>query len=111
MSAVPSDPVTRQTIPGRPEGSDTPVNRARPAEGVPPDPPDGPAAARRPVGPRPPSRFTVPARPPIVDESALFGLSRRSRGRVGSLVFTLFFVFVYAVIALQLIVALLGPSP
>lgn len=46
-------------------------------------------------------------RPRIVDDPAILGLSRHSRGRVGSRLFTLFFVFVFAVIVIQLVVALL----
>lgn len=45
-------------------------------------------------------------RPRVVDDLALLGLSRASRGRVGSRVFTGFFVFVFVLIAVQMIVAL-----
>lgn len=53
------------------------------------------------VPPRP------PARPPVVDEPGILGLSRRSRSRLGSRLFTAFFVLVFAVILVQMIVALL----
>jgi hypothetical protein len=45
----------------------------------------------------------LPPRPRIVDDLSIFGLSRWSRGRVGSRVFTVFFVVVYALILLNLI--------
>lgn len=47
------------------------------------------------------------ARPRIVDESSILGLSRVSRGRIGSRLFTGFFVFVFALIVVQMVVALL----
>lgn len=47
------------------------------------------------------------ARPRIEPEPSILGLSRLTRGRVGSRVFTMFFVFVYALIAVQLVVSLL----
>ena len=56
---------------------------------------------RLPPGPAP--------RPRIVEEPSILGLSRRSRGRVGSRLFTLFFVLVYAVILLDLINSLMHP--
>jgi hypothetical protein len=108
--AAEATPTHRPARPeGPPQGLRSPVE---PRNGM----PAGPAPFQRPAGPlpppprRPPNRFSVPARPPVVDESAILGLTRRSRGRVGSRVFLLFFVFVYAVIVLQLIAVLLGPS-
>jgi hypothetical protein len=47
------------------------------------------------------------ARPPVVQEPSILGLSRLARGRVGSRLFTLFFVAVYALIAVQMVVAIL----
>jgi len=47
------------------------------------------------------------ARPPIGAEPAIVGLSRISRGRLGSRLFALFFVLVFTVIGIQLVVALL----
>ncbi|MGH3566534.1 MAG: hypothetical protein ACRDRH_10975 [Pseudonocardia sp.] len=47
------------------------------------------------------------ARPRIEDDPGLLGLTRRSHSRVGSRIFTLFFVLVFAVILIQLVVALL----
>lgn len=61
--------------------------------------------ARRTVQPR----NDVPTRPPIGDEPAILGLSRLSRGRVGSRLFTWFFVLVFGAIFLQLVVTLLRP--
>lgn len=49
----------------------------------------------------------LPARPRIEDDSGLLGITRRSNSHVGSRLFTLFFVFVFVVIAVQLVVALL----
>lgn len=95
--------------PGRPSLVEPPKSmRSRQPAG--PSPFQRPAGPLPPPPPRPPNRFSVPARPPVVDEYAILGLTRRSRGRIGSRVFVLFFVFVYAVIALQLIAVLFGPS-
>lgn len=47
------------------------------------------------------------ARPRIVDDPAILGLSRVSRGRVGSRLFTWFFVFVFTLIAVQMVVSIL----
>jgi hypothetical protein len=67
----------------------------------------GPVAARR---PRPPARpAELPPRPRVVEDPGILGISRRARGRVGSRVFTWFFVFVYALIVVQMIVAILDP--
>jgi hypothetical protein len=75
-----------QRIPG--------VTRSRP----------GPATG---VGPGPVR--PVRARPPIGDEESLFGLSRRSRSRLGSRVFTLFFTLVFGLIFVQMIFSILYP--
>lgn len=48
-------------------------------------------------------------RPRVVDEPGIIGLSRRSRSRLGSRLFTVFFVLVFAVIVIQMFVALLQP--
>ena len=48
-------------------------------------------------------------RPPVVAEPSILGISRHSRSRLGSRLFTWFFVVVYAVILVQMIVALLAP--
>ena len=71
-------------------------------------------ARPRPVAPLPrpdraPNRFSVAPRPTVVDDLAITGITRLSRGRWGSRLFTLFFVFVFAVILLQLIDSLLYP--
>ena len=74
-------------------------------------------AADRPAGPRavvPPPRSpvilpTMPPRPRIVAEPSILGLSRLTRGRFGSRVFTLFFVFVFTLIVVQMIASILDP--
>jgi len=48
-----------------------------------------------------------PPRPRIVDEPAILGLSRLTRGRFGSRLFNWFFVLVFAVILIQMISAIL----
>ncbi|MGE3287836.1 MAG: hypothetical protein AB7J32_17315 [Pseudonocardia sp.] len=50
----------------------------------------------------------IAARPRIEDDTALLGLTRRSNSRVGQRVFNLFFVFVFLLIAIQMVVALLA---
>ena len=47
------------------------------------------------------------ARPRIADEPGILGLSRVSRSRFGARLFTWFFVFVFTLIVVQMIVALL----
>jgi len=64
------------------------------------------AAAHRP--PPPPLDPSAP-RPRIVDDTGILGLSRLSNSRLGSRLFTLFFVFVFALIFVQLIASLLNP--
>jgi predicted nucleic acid-binding Zn ribbon protein len=51
----------------------------------------------------------VPARPRIADEPGILGLSRRSRGRLGSRMFTWFFVLVFALILVQMVMSILYP--
>ncbi len=51
----------------------------------------------------------APPRPRIVEEPGILGLSRRTRGRFGSRVFTLFFVLVFALIVVQMVVSILYP--
>jgi hypothetical protein len=48
-----------------------------------------------------------PPRPRIVEEPAILGLSRLTRGRFGSRLFNLFFLLVFAVILIQMISAIL----
>jgi hypothetical protein len=50
-----------------------------------------------------------PARPRIVEDPGILGLSRRSRSRVGSLLFTWFFVLVFTLIVVQMVASLLDP--
>jgi hypothetical protein len=47
-------------------------------------------------------------RPRIVDEPGILGLSRLTRGRFGSRLFTVFFVLVYTVIVIQMVYAILA---
>lgn len=48
------------------------------------------------------------ARPRIVEEPSILGLSRRTRSRIGSRLFTLFFVAVFSLIAVQMVVEILS---
>jgi hypothetical protein len=48
------------------------------------------------------------ARPRIEDDESLLGLTRRSNSRVGQRMFNLFFVFVFLLIAIQMVAALLA---
>jgi hypothetical protein len=74
---------------------------------------------RRPREPRPaepgpverarPASGPLPARPPIGDDLSLFGLSRRSRSRLGSRLFTLFFTMIFGLILVQMIFSILYP--
>jgi hypothetical protein len=75
-----------------------------------------PVAPHRPhpalsTGPPPsaalPAQHPLPPRPRIVQDPVILGLTRRSRSKLGSRLFTLFFVFVYVVIFVQLIWSLL----
>jgi hypothetical protein len=50
----------------------------------------------------------LPPRPRVEVEEGILGFSRLTRGRFGSRLFTLFFVAVYAVIALNLVISLLS---
>jgi hypothetical protein len=92
---------------------------ARTAAMAAPEPADDPGTNGH-AGPPPPGGATPhpePAaielppqpetRPRIVEDPAILGLTRVSRSRLGSRLFTWFFVFVYAVILIQLIVSLL----
>lgn len=47
------------------------------------------------------------ARPRVVEEPSILGLSRRTRSRLGSRLFSLFFVAVFALIAVQMVLAIL----
>jgi hypothetical protein len=88
---------------------------ARPVTAVAADrsPRTGAAAPVRPVTELAARRATVhrpavlSARPRIEDDPAILGLSRLTRGRVGSRLFTLFFVGVFTLIALQTVLELL----
>ncbi|MEJ3655650.1 hypothetical protein WEH80_22025 [Actinomycetes bacterium KLBMP 9759] len=87
-----------------------------PSQAAPQTPSDVPAAAAAPpkpvVDPRRNGRALPPrppARPPIGEEPSILGLSRHSRSRLGSRLFTLFFVFVFALIVVQTIAVLLNP--
>lgn len=67
------------------------AQRRAAAGAVPPELPTGP----------------LPARPRIEDDPGLLGITRRSNSRIGSRLFTMFFVFVFVLILLQMVVALL----
>lgn len=94
------------------DGAGPAVDGARPPAAAPipavtPAPTWSTAATRRPpraVGPdrRPPS-----ARPRVEPEAGMIGLSRLTRSRAGSRLFTLFFVAVFALIFVQMCVVLL----
>lgn len=96
---------TLDPAPARPVPAD-PVP-ARPTPAVPVPSGSVPAAPRDPAAPVVYRPAVQRARPPVEPEPSILGLSRLARGRVGSRLFTLFFVFVYALIAVQLLVALL----
>ena len=59
---------------------------------------------RRPAPRWPPG---PPPRPRIVEDPAILGLSRLTRGRWGSRLFNAFFALVFAVIVIQMISAIL----
>jgi hypothetical protein len=88
-----------QRVPGaRPRRPVVLVARDGRAVERPPTPP-APAGVHRPAPLR--------ARPPVVEDPGILGLSRLTRGRVGSRVFTLFFVAVFTLIAVEMLVELL----
>jgi hypothetical protein len=62
---------------------------------------DRPALRRPDLPPRP------DARPRIVDDPGILGFARIARSRFGSRLFVAFFAFVFALIAVQMIVAIL----
>jgi hypothetical protein len=102
-----SVPVSRQTParrPGRPGAPAAPRGTgADTGAGCPPGP-------LRPGPPGPPARPDQPeSRPPVVDELAVLGFSRHLRSRLGTRLFTWFFVLVFALILVQLISSLLDP--
>lgn len=117
----PAGPTTERPAPGRTEAPAPIAHPAgattAPAVGPPrgPVPPPiggrgGTGQGRPPGAPQPVAqqpRYPV-ARPTVVDEPGILGLSRRSRSRWGSRLFTAFFVFVFAVILIQMIAALLA---
>ncbi|MFC4943336.1 hypothetical protein [Pseudonocardia sp. GCM10023141] len=49
------------------------------------------------------------ARPRVVDDGSLLGLTRHSRSKIGSRLFTWFFVAVFALILIQMIAVLMNP--
>ena len=77
----------------------------------PPTPPSGapttPSARRSASGPARPLPPRPDARPRIVQDPVILGLTRVSRSRLGSRLFTWFFVFVYLVILIQLVWSIL----
>jgi hypothetical protein len=127
LRAAPAPVVPSQD---RPPGAEPPRHPA--ACAGPPAPPrlrpPASPASRRPSPPPPPPDpplvlFThqdpsheldhgvLPARtrPPIGDDLSLFGLSRRSRSRVGSRVFALSFALVFGLIFVQMVFSILYP--
>ena len=88
------------TRPWPPPGAVGP--RVRAASAIPPPRrPAVPGRAERIPGP--------PPMPRITEEPAILGLSRLTRGRFGSRVFTWFFVLVFTLIAVQMVVSILYP--
>jgi hypothetical protein len=77
-------------------GDRVPTGRPVPQQRRPQAPPDR-------VAPLP----GPPPRPRIVDEPGILGLSRLSRSRAGSRLFTWFFVLVFTVIVVQMVAAIL----
>ena len=77
----------------------------------PPTPPSGapttPSARRTASGPARPLPPRPDARPRIVQDPVIIGLTRVSRSMLGSRLFTWFFVFVYLVILIQLVWSIL----
>jgi hypothetical protein len=98
MGAVP--PVT-----GQPDAAAAP----RPAAGCGPPSTSSPGTRGRTARPGPAVPPRPEARPPVVDELAVLGFSRHLRSRVGTRLFTWFFVLVFALILVQLIASLLDP--
>lgn len=82
---------------------DAPVDD-RPDDGADGPPSPGPAVAHQRRPPPPPG---PPPRPPVDDDPGILGISRLTRGRVGSRLFTLFFVLVFTVIVVQMVAAIL----
>ncbi len=89
------DPEVLQSRPGPP-----PARPGPPGSG-------GPAVRRPPAAPAAPPHLR--ARPRIEPEQGILGLSRHTRSRLGSRLFNLFFVCVFALILVQMVVALLTP--
>lgn len=71
--------------------------------------PRPPAVVRRPAEPPPTVIDGVAHRPPVEPVPDLFGFARHLRGRLGSRLFWLFFLAVYALIVGQLLYALSHP--
>jgi hypothetical protein len=88
----------REAGPGPEEAGAPPPPPRVTTRPVPPATPVGPYAGARP-----------PARPRIEPDPAILGLSRHTRSRLGSRLFNLFFVCVFALILVQMVVALLTP--
>lgn len=98
--------VDRIPHPARQDSSAPRPREAEPAP-VPPLPHPRPAPDHRPSHVLVPGRGGLgPARPRVVEEPGILGLSRLTRGRVGSRLFTLFFVAVFALIFVQMLVTL-----
>lgn len=106
--ALGSEPMISPTLPRRGRTGDPLID----AVGVDPAAVPVPVphrAGRHHAHPEPQPEPQPATRPPIDADPAILGLSRRSRSRTGSQVFTWFFVLVFALIAGQMVVALLLP--
>jgi hypothetical protein len=75
-------------------------------EGAPPADQGNSAASPSPTA-QPPIPPRPDARPRIVQDPVILGLTRHSRSKLGSRLFTWFFVFVYLLILVQLIWSIL----
>ena len=82
------------------------VPEQRPGEAARPAAPPDAVAPRGSSLPQQRHPLDPPPRPRIVQEPAILGLSRLTRGRFGSRLFALFFVLVYALIVVQTIYAI-----
>jgi hypothetical protein len=107
--AAPASSHERGSVPDSPQPPARDTGRPGPAPAWLREPggPPGPPRPGRPPGPGPTDQ--PEARPPVVEELAVLGFSRHLRSRIGTRLFTWFFVLVFAVILVQLISSLLDP--
>ncbi|MHA6624001.1 hypothetical protein ACU61A_01200 [Pseudonocardia sichuanensis] len=88
-----------------PEPRDAPAGGGPSGEEVPAPPASAVPQQRRPDALH--DRYELPPRPRVAPDPAILGLSRLTRGRMGSRLFTLFFVLVFTVIVVQMVAAIL----